>query len=153
MLQHITVLTLNLAGFAGLAAAIPKYSMPILRKKLSGRQHLILRVLGSMGLAASLGYSISKWHFDVGTVTWLGWLTIAGLLLVFYLLASSQQAKTKSGVARSAQRNIGRACAKNKNIAPGRMRLVRIGFTAAVLLLPIMGFTWGLLNVLNKPLL
>ena len=82
---NIAVFLLSLAGFVALAAGMAKHAKHLLRRELPNAVSRLLRALGWLLLAAALAVGIKQWHTDVGLVTWLGWLAVAGPLLVFSL--------------------------------------------------------------------
>ncbi|MBB5320770.1 DUF3325 domain-containing protein [Marinobacter oulmenensis] len=82
---HMAVLVLSLVGFMALAMAMPKHNRHLLRSELSVFQKRSLRLLGWSLLVLALGLCLRQWGVGIGMVTWLGWLTIAGMVLAFCL--------------------------------------------------------------------
>jgi hypothetical protein len=82
---NLSIFIVSLLGVAALALAMPQHSEAILRKTLSDIQHLVFRVVGWLLLSTSLALGVAELNFDMGTVVWIGWLSIASLLLAFYL--------------------------------------------------------------------
>lgn len=152
-LLNIAVLLLSLAGFVALALAMPKHSKQVMRKNLSDSQRRVLRVSGWVLLAAALWLGVAQWHFDVGTVTWLGWLTIAGIALVFYLPNWPWQPESTPAKARQRKRDMGEVVGQESAIKLRRSTVARAVFVALALLLPFGSFVWQLLNTPDKPLL
>lgn len=141
-LINITVFSSALLGFIALALAMPKHSKAILRRPLSTQQNRLLRLGGWLLLAVALCLGIAQWHAGIGTATWLGWLTVAGVALVFSLPKWATPPR---------QRKASRPPPGEQpaNTAPRRNPLLLI----ALLLLPACAFSWQLLNTPDKPLL
>jgi len=151
-LVHAALLLTSLAGFMALALAMPRHSQHVLRRPLpSARRHL-LRLLGWLLLAAALALGMAQWRFGVGLVTWLGWLTIAGVALVFHLSWWAGQSEIPSARARKRQRDNAETGAAVTAV-PGHAPMARTMLASLVLLLPLGGFAWQLLHVAEKPLL
>ena len=139
---NIGVFLLSLAGFVALAAGMSKHAKHLLRRELPPAVSRLLRALGWLLLAAALAIGIRQWHADVGLVTWLGWLTVAGLLLVFYLPRWPWQPVTKAAKPRPE---------KPYTPAPRSSRHVALG--ALLLAAPLVLFTWQLIITPERPLL
>lgn len=150
---HMAVLLLSLAGFIALAMAMPKHSKQVLRRHLPDSLRRVMRGLGWTLLAVGLGLGIAQWQFDVGTVTWLGWLTIAGVALVFYLPKWPGQPESKPTRARKRKGNVGGVPGPSSVVVSRRSRSMRFGIATFALLLPFGAFAWQLLNTPDKPLL
>lgn len=150
---HIAVLLLSLAGFIALALAMPKHSKHVLRRHLPDSLRRVMRGLGWALLAVALGLGIAQWQFDVGTVTWLGWLTIAGVALVFYLPKWPGQPESKPARARKRKEKVGEIVGPERLVVPRRSRTMHFGIATFALLLPFGAFAWQLLNTPDKPLL
>lgn len=88
---HLAIFILSLCGFTALALAMPRHNRQLLNKVLSPASRLVIRAVGWLFLASALGLGMATFNFDVGTVAWLGWLSVAGLVLA--LVLSSRDAK------------------------------------------------------------
>lgn len=82
---HLVILAVSLLGFVGLAAASERHSALMLPNGLTEGQRKVARISGWVLLAAALTICFSDWGFDVGSVAWLGGLTIVAAALAFYL--------------------------------------------------------------------
>ncbi|MCR6651378.1 MAG: DUF3325 domain-containing protein [Cellvibrionaceae bacterium] len=147
-LMHITVFLSGLAGFVALTLTMPKHCSHILRRNLSEPHSRLLRIGGWLLLGVSLALGIHQWRFGIGSVTWLGWLTIAGVALVFYLPNWSWQPENKT-----ARQCPPKDASGNYAVIKSRASPAVTATLAAVLLMPLAGFTWQLLNTPDKPLL
>lgn len=150
---HILVLLLSLSGFIALALAMPKHSKQVLRRHLPDSLRRVMRGLGWTLLALALGLGIAQWQFDVGTVTWLGWLNIAGVSLAFYLPRWPWQPESKPAKVRKRKGSVVKAVGPGSMMMPRRSRTMRFGIATFALLLPFGAFAWQLLNTPDKPLL
>lgn len=139
---NIAVFLLSLAGFVALAAGMSKHAKHLLRRELSNAVSRLLRALGWLLLAAALAVGIKQWHTDVGLVTWLGWLTVAGLLLVFSLPRWPWQPITRAAKPRPETPDAP---------APRSSRQVALG--ALLLTAPLAVFAWQLITTPEQPLL
>ncbi|QLF92187.1 DUF3325 domain-containing protein [Pseudomonas sp. ABC1] len=81
----VLILLTSLVGFVALALAMDKHAKHFLRRALSVRLSRVLRVVGWTLLALALYMNFHVRGWSVGSVAWLGWLTIAGAALVFYM--------------------------------------------------------------------
>ncbi len=150
---HIFLLLLSLSGFIALALAMPKHSKQVLLRHLPSSLRWVMRGLGWTLLALALGLGIAQWQFDVGAVTWLGWLTIAGVALVFYLAKWPGQPESKPPRARKRKGNVDGVLGPSSVVVSRRSRTMRFGIATFALLLPFGAFAWQLLNTPDKPLL
>ncbi|WP_022962618.1 DUF3325 domain-containing protein [Halopseudomonas pelagia] len=151
--MSLSVFTTSLAGFVALALAMPKHSKHLISKALPDSRRFLLRILGWCLLAVALGLAIAQWQFAMGSVVWFGWLSVAGLGLVFYLPKWPWQPQTRPSSPRREKLRNGDAVAAPPAIRSRRATLLRAGFTAAALLLPLSAFTWQLLGAPQAPLL
>lgn len=149
---HIAVLVLSLAGFMGLALAMPRHGKQVWNAALSDSRRRLLRTGGWLLLAIALALGIAQWRFDVGTVTWLGWLTLAGIGLVLWL-SQPRRADASASKVQRRQRDKGEMAARLLGTTPGRPTPGRIALATTVLLLPMAGFAWQLLATPEKPLM
>lgn len=77
-------LSLCYAGLSGLCLAMNRHHQQVWARKAAARQHG-LRIAGWLLLALALWPCVLAWGAAVGVVLWLGWLALAGLLLVLVL--------------------------------------------------------------------
>lgn len=85
LLLNLLVLILVLAGFVLLALAAERQGEWLLHRLPTARERLLFRLLGWPLLALALALCFMAWGWSIGAVAWLGWLTVAGTLLVFVL--------------------------------------------------------------------
>lgn len=85
MMVHCVILVVSLLGFIGLAAASERHSELMLPQNLTLGQRKVARIGGWSLLAIALALCFSDWGSGVGSVAWLGGLTIVGAALAFYL--------------------------------------------------------------------
>ena len=153
---NIAVFLSGLLGFAGLALAMPKHSKAVFQRPLPHAWRRLLRTGGWVFLALALALSIYCWHVDIGTVTWLGWLSLAGLVLVFVFPRWSLPNKTITGSLRDGPirepGSDGRADTDTSSTWR-RLPATRTVFAAAALLIPLVWFSGQLLSTPKKPLL
>ena len=139
---NLGVFLLSLVGFVALAAGMPKHAKHLIQRELSPTVSRLLRTLGWLLLAAALAIGIKQWHTDVGLVTWLGWLTVAGLLLGFYLPLWPWQPVTKTTKPRP-----------EKADTPVPRSSGQVTSAALLLAAPLVLFTWQLVITPAQPLL
>lgn len=82
---NLAVFIISLAGFICLALASDRQGEFLLHRTPSEKERLIFRLLGWPLLAVALALCWQGWGWSMGTVAWLGWLTMAGAGLTFYL--------------------------------------------------------------------
>lgn len=82
---NLAVFIISLAGFICLALASDRQGEFLLHHTPSEKERLIFRLLGWPLLAVALALCWQGWGWSMGTVAWLGWLTMAGAGLTFYL--------------------------------------------------------------------
>ncbi|MCX5567400.1 DUF3325 domain-containing protein [Alcaligenes phenolicus] len=82
---NLAVFIISLAGFICLALASDRQGEFLLHRTPSEKERLIFRLLGWPLLAMALALCWQGWGWSMGTVAWLGWLTMAGAGLTFYL--------------------------------------------------------------------
>lgn len=85
MSLNLSILLASLGGFIALALAMEKHCKHLLRRVLSPLWMQVLRAAGWLLLALAFGLSLSHWGVSIGAAAWLGWLSVAGVVLVFYL--------------------------------------------------------------------
>ncbi|GAB2823185.1 hypothetical protein GCM10027276_26990 [Comamonas piscis] len=84
---------LAFAGMTALAFAMDRHHEQLTgeRQIARGRSRL-LRLLGSLLLAAALLPSVSGWGATVGVVAWLGWVSAGALVAVVWIAAAPRWA-------------------------------------------------------------
>ncbi|KVX05177.1 DUF3325 domain-containing protein [Alcaligenes nematophilus] len=82
---NLAVFIISLAGFICLALASDRQGEFLLHRTPSEKERRIFRLLGWPLLAVALALCWQGWGWSIGTVAWLGWLTMAGAGLTFYL--------------------------------------------------------------------
>ncbi|SAI68302.1 membrane protein [Bordetella ansorpii] len=73
------------AGFSALCLAMDRHYEDVFDREIPRRHRLLLRLMGWLGLALSLGACAAAWGWSYGTVEWVGILSLAGLLLIWFL--------------------------------------------------------------------
>ena len=73
------------AGFSALCLAMDRHYENVFDRGIPRRHRLPLRLLGWLGLALSLAACAAAWGWSYGTVEWVGILSLAGLLLIWFL--------------------------------------------------------------------
>jgi len=154
---NIVVFVASILGFTGLALAMPKHSKAVFQQPLSDTCRQLLRLAGWLLLAVALALGIARWRFDIGTVTWLGWLSVAGLALVFVLSrrAAKPESRPKnknSSFTQPPERQSGSADSESADTVPSFSTQHTV-FVAAALLIPLVWFVGQLLTTPIKPLL
>lgn len=86
-------LALAFAGMTALAFAMDRHHGQLTgeREVAKGRSRL-LRLLGSLLLAAALLPSVGGWGATVGVVAWLGWISAGALVAVVWIAAAPRWA-------------------------------------------------------------
>ncbi len=82
---NLAVFLTSLGGFVLLALAMERQGEWLLRRVPTPREQLVFRLLGWPLLFAALALCFLAWGWSIGPVAWLGWLTMAGVILVFAL--------------------------------------------------------------------
>ncbi|SHL46171.1 DUF3325 domain-containing protein [Phytopseudomonas punonensis] len=85
MSLNLSILLASLGGFIALALAMEKHCKHLLRHVLSPLWMRVLRTAGWLLLAVALVLSLQHLGWSIGVTAWFGWLSIAGVVLVFYL--------------------------------------------------------------------
>lgn len=80
---HVGVLAMGLLGFFALALATERHAEHLLGRLPAPRWRLLARTAGGLLLTVSLAWGVTAWGVGVGITLWLGWLSIAALVLVF----------------------------------------------------------------------
>jgi len=97
--MSLAAFLLAYGGFAALALAMDRHYEAVFDSAISARRRLMLRWLGSIGLAASLWASVAVYGWSYGLTEWIGILAIAGLLLIWILTYRPAVALMLAGVA------------------------------------------------------
>ena len=84
-LLNLTLLLITFAGFTCLALAMPRHSKHLLQRSLSAQASRLAKITGWALLGTALILATVQWRFSIGSVTWFGWLSLAGVALVFAL--------------------------------------------------------------------
>lgn len=137
---NATAFFINLMGLVLLALASERPGELLLQRPPSRRQRLMWRALGWALLALTLGLCVQGWGWGIGAVAWLGWLCMAGVVLVFALPRRTEQSKKARPVPASPVQPAMRS-------RPWRMALALVLVGAPV------AFAWGLYTTPVKPLL
>lgn len=80
---HAGLLAISLLGFFALALASERYGEHLLGRPPSAPLQLAARIAGWLLLALALAWGVAALNAGVGIAMWLGWLTVAALVLVF----------------------------------------------------------------------
>ncbi|MBO1110906.1 DUF3325 domain-containing protein [Bordetella petrii] len=73
------------AGFAALCLGMDRHYEAVFERALPRRHRAPLRAFGWAALALSLWACAAVWGWRYGTVEWIGILTLAGLLLIWFV--------------------------------------------------------------------
>lgn len=110
-MMALLAFALACTGFAALALAMDRHHRQVWQRPASGRQRVLLRVLGTVCLGASLVACIAYSGWSVGIVLWLGLLSAAvpavALVLTYQprvLAVAPWRWKAVSGVLESVNR-------------------------------------------------
>ncbi|MDV2116211.1 DUF3325 domain-containing protein [Alcaligenes faecalis] len=82
---NLAVFISSLAGFICLALASDRQGEFLLHRTPSEKERRLFRLFGWPLLVLALALCWQGWGWSIGTVAWLGWLTMAGAGLSFYL--------------------------------------------------------------------
>ncbi|MFC3865967.1 DUF3325 domain-containing protein [Alcaligenes aquatilis] len=82
---NLAVFISSLAGFICLALASDRQGEFLLHRAPRKQKRRIFRLIGWPFLAVAWLLCWQGWGWSIGTVAWLGWLTMAGAGLTFYL--------------------------------------------------------------------
>ncbi|WP_193075191.1 DUF3325 domain-containing protein [Pseudomonas sp. FME51] len=104
-MTQVYVAVLSLAGFICLMLAMPKHFGFVTQATLGSYQKHFLRGAGWLALLLASLIAVRQWAFDVGLVVWLGWLSLAGVALVFSLPYWPLQGKVVKRPARRATKS------------------------------------------------
>lgn len=146
---HLGILAISLLGFAGLALATERYSEHLLRRLPAPRWRHLARAAGWLLLAVALALGIRYLGASVGITLWLGWLTVASLLLVFVTFPTwPWQPAQRAAPARKLRAKDGAA----EEPLPRRSRLRRWLVAALLVAVPLV-YLLGLQATSVKPLM
>ena len=101
-MTQLYVAVLSLAGFICLMLAMPRHFSFVTQAAQGTRQKHILRAAGWLALLLAALLAIRQWALDTGLVVWLGWLSVAGVALVFSLPYWPLQVRVEKRPARRA---------------------------------------------------
>lgn len=149
MSLNLSILLASLGGFIALALAMEKHCKYLLRRVLSPLWMQVLRAAGWLLLTLALGLSLSHWGISVGAAAWLGWLSVAGIGLVFYLPRWPWQPTQSKAATRRERKPAGVETAAAQPLE--RLHWLRRGATGVLLLVPV-GVIGLLLTASPKPL-
>ncbi|MGH9161661.1 MAG: DUF3325 domain-containing protein [Vicinamibacteraceae bacterium] len=77
--------SLAYAGVTGLCLSMPRHHLQVWRRHPTGAVRVILRVAGWLCLIGALVASAAAWGWPIGSVAWVGFLSVSALALVFLL--------------------------------------------------------------------
>ncbi|MCB5190922.1 DUF3325 domain-containing protein [Methylobacillus arboreus] len=80
---HFAVLLLTLGGFAALAVSMEKHGRQLTGRDLPEKKRRLVYWLGWVLLALALAVGVGGWHWNIGPVVLVGWLSVAGMALAF----------------------------------------------------------------------
>lgn len=154
------IFVLSVLAFACLAAAISRHGQVLLRRAPTAAQQQRLRLAGWSLLLLTVIVCCLGWQADVGLVMWLGWLTVAGLLLVLAISYWPGQAAPAGAKKRrpDSRTDQGEALAQPQTLfslpetAPVAARGGAYLLLTVALLLPLMGFSRALQQMPEPPL-
>lgn len=143
---HLLALALTLTGFLALALTREREGELLLGRHPTARDRRAGHLFGWPLLAASLLVCLHRWDGRFGIVLWFGWLTAAGVTLVFALPYRARR-----------QNRPGRAKPPTPAAEPAAPRTVSRnlwrGLRLALLPCLPLGFAWALLQLPVHPLL
>ncbi|MGJ3257141.1 MAG: DUF3325 domain-containing protein [Alcanivorax sp.] len=149
-LLHLALLLITLAGFVALCLAMPRHSKHLLRRTLSPQAARLTKMAGWGLLVVALALAIAQWRFSIGSVIWLGWLSLAGLALVFALPRWPWQPVKPQRPTRKKAQGTNRIPLVS---APTPAGPLTIAGATLVIALPLTVFAWQLANTGQKPLM
>ncbi|VUD69337.1 hypothetical protein TDB9533_04704 [Thalassocella blandensis] len=158
--MHGIVFLLCLIAFALLALSMSRHCQVLMKQVLSLQIQRVIRILAWSTLALALLVGMISWNADIGITTWLGWLGLAGIVMVLTLTywPNADKTETKKRPKRKAEKEIKIfALVPANTIAHiasyGRWtHWCANGFIGLVILFPLGGFTWSLANAPVQPL-
>lgn len=84
-MMSIAAFCLAYAGFAALCLAMDRHYEDVFDRAIPAHHRTSLRLLGWTALALSLWASTAVWGWSYGTVEWIGILSFAGLILIWFV--------------------------------------------------------------------
>ncbi|MDM9558016.1 DUF3325 domain-containing protein [Bordetella petrii] len=84
-MMSVAAFCLAYAGFAALCLGMDRHYEAVFDRQLPRRHRAPLQVVGWLALALSLCASAAVWGWRYGTVEWIGILSLAGLLLIWFV--------------------------------------------------------------------
>lgn len=144
MILNLSLLLASLGGFIALALAMEKHCRQLLHRVLSPWWMRALRGFGWLLLAAALVLSLDQLGWSIGAAAWFGWLSVAGVVLAFYLPKWPGQREAAKALPRRD---------KHPATQPSAERLLGLRRAATALLLLVPVVVLGLLlSAAPKPL-
>ena len=138
-----------LAGFIALALAMPKHSKHLLGQAVSPATARCAGVLGCMLLALACALSVEQWRMSIGLVTWLGWLTVAAVIWVFYLPQWPWQPDVTGIKPRKHKESKSVLVTAVESRQDPYKSVLRVLLGTTLLVVPLFGFIWKLLKALG----
>lgn len=83
--MSIAAFCLAYAGFSALCLGMDRHYEDVFDRELPRRHRTPLRIAGWVALALSLCASAAVWGWSYGTVEWIGILSFAGLILIWFV--------------------------------------------------------------------
>ena len=83
--MSIAAFCLAYAGFSSLCLGMDRHYEDVFDRELPRRHRTPLRLFGWAALALSLWASAAVWGWSYGTIEWIGILSLAGLLLIWFV--------------------------------------------------------------------
>lgn len=139
---HLAVLLISLGGFACLALGAEREGALLLHRAPGRRIRWVLRFFGWALLAWAFAVCAVKWRTNFGTVLWFGWLTVAGMSLVFAIAYWPWRRQPASPAARP------RVVIERKTRLP---RAARSALSLALIGIPL-ALGWSLARASGHPL-
>lgn len=145
---HMAVLLLSLTGFALLALSSEREGQILLRRQVRSQGKQWFRWLGCTSLGLALWLCAWGWQFHFGTVLWLGWLSMAAVVLVFAIAYWPWRNIEKSHGRQQKKTEIVKSTASDSRSLKALLTLGwGVLFAAPVI------FTWSLLHAAPWPVL
>jgi len=82
---HMAVLLFAWGGFFALAVSMEKHGKELIGRELSAGQRQRCYWLGWGLLAIASAFAVAGWHWNIGPVVMVGWLSAIGVLLAFLM--------------------------------------------------------------------